>query len=193
MIRRWKRLLLVSALPGLMCAAAPPPPIKSAFAPVEIKQTMLADGVYQFTIASDGYVEQLNSVAVITDTDVLLFDTTTRTSTARAILADLRKITPKPVRYLVNSHWHPDHWSGNSVFVDAFPNVEIIASERERDLMLNMAPFIDSYMPKEVAEAEKTVADLVASGRDDLGAPLTPAKKDELELEVQRVRDLVTE
>jgi hypothetical protein len=78
-----------------------------AMAPIAIKRAELAPGIHQFTVAADGYVEQLNSVAVIGDDEVLVFDTTTRPSTARTILAEIRKLTPKTVRVVVNSHWHP--------------------------------------------------------------------------------------
>src|SRR5262249_10458698 len=83
----------------------------------DIQETRLADGVYQFTVGRDAYVRYLNSVAVICDRDVLVFDTDTRPSSARLVLAAIRKITPKPVRFVVNSHWHPDHWSGNDVYL----------------------------------------------------------------------------
>src|SRR3569833_2920443 len=39
--------------------------------------------------------------------------------TAKALLSEIRKITPKPTRYLVNTHYHLDHTGGNQVFKDA--------------------------------------------------------------------------
>src|SRR5690349_8726176 len=93
----------------------------AAPAPVAITRTEIAPGVHQFNVASDGYVERLNSVAIIDADGILVFDTTTRPSTARTILAQIRKLTDKPVRIVVNSHWHPDHWSGNEVFAEANP------------------------------------------------------------------------
>jgi len=136
MFRRPLLLLLLIALPTMAAGKSRPP-----MAPVTISKTELAPGIYQFQVASDGYVEQLNCVAIVNDADVLVFDTTTRPSTARTILSELRKITPKPVRFVVNSHWHPDHWSGNEVFAEANPELEIIATEKERDFMLNLASF----------------------------------------------------
>jgi cyclase len=96
---------------------------------------VIADGVYQFMTMRDSYVRQLNSVAIVNENDVLVFDTNTRPSSARIILAEIRKITGKPVRYVVNSHWHPDHWSGNDVYSLAFPGLEIIATEQTRQFM----------------------------------------------------------
>jgi len=165
----------------------------AAPAPVEISRTDLAPGIHQFTVASDGYVEQLNSVAIETVQDVLVFDTTTRPSTAKRILAEIRKLTPKPVRFVVNSHWHPDHWSGNEVFLAANPEVEIIATEKERDFMLNMSGLWPVYLPKALADEEKAVAEQLASGKTTAGDPLTPELKKQIELELQQVRDMVGE
>ena len=89
--------------------------------------------------APDGYVPNGNSVVIVNANDVLVFDTFTRPSTARTVLAEIRKLTDKPVRYVVNSHHHPDHWSGNEVYAQAFPGLEIIASEETRQFMLNIA------------------------------------------------------
>ena len=134
-----------------------------------------APGIYQFTDASDGYVEQLNSVAIVNDDDVLVFDTTVaRPSTARTILGEIRKITSKPVRLVVNSHWHQDHWSGNEVFAAADPDLEIVATEKEHNLMLNLSAFYPSYIPKGLAAQERSVAEQFASGKGADGSPLTP-------------------
>jgi len=49
---------------------------------------------------------------------VLVVDSFLHPSTARALLGEIRKITPKPVRYVVNTHYHADHISGDPVFKD---------------------------------------------------------------------------
>jgi len=165
----------------------------AAPAPVQITRTDLAPGIHQFTVASDGYVEQLNSVAIVTEEDVLVFDTTTRPSTARTILAEIRKLTRKPLRFVVNSHWHPDHWSGNEVFAAANPGLEIIATEKERDFMLNTAAFWSPYLTRALADEEKAVAEQLASGKTAEGEPLTPESRKKIELELQQVRDMVGE
>jgi cyclase len=174
-------------------ASAPQVTPSPSEAPVNLQIAKLADGIYQFTVTSDGYVEQLNSVAIVTERDVLVFDTTTRPSTARRIIVEIRRITPKPVRYIVNSHWHPDHWSGNEAFVSAFPGAEIIATEKERDFMLNMAALWPTQLPKNLADQEKSVAEQLASGKRSDGTPLTPQLRAQIQIELQQIRDMVSE
>jgi cyclase len=145
-----------------------------ALQPVHVDKTVLADGIYQFTSAPDGYVQQLNSVAIVTDRDVLVFDTDTRPSTARTILAEIRKITPKPVRYVVNSHWHPDHWSGNEIYAQAYPDLEIISTHETRAYMRNIANAWPARWPVIVAmtqtavDSERTTSTDTAQIRKDV-------------------------
>jgi glyoxylase-like metal-dependent hydrolase (beta-lactamase superfamily II) len=155
---------------------------------VPIQTVPIADGVYQFITAPDGYVPNGNSVAIVTDEDVVVFDTFTRPSTARKVVAEIRRITPKPVRYVVNSHWHPDHWSGNEVFALEYPGVEILASEETLRLMRNTANawpaiFADNLKRSEAAfEKERT------SRLAEDGSPVSDARlrKDEDDLRLQQ-------
>jgi len=47
---------------------------------------------------------------------VTVFDSFTLPATARLAIAEIRALTAKPVRTLINSHWHQDHRSGNDEF-----------------------------------------------------------------------------
>ncbi len=138
-----------------------------------LQKVQIADGIYQFVTAPDGYVPNGNSVVIVNENDVLVFDTFTRPSTARTLLAEIRKITDKPVRYVVNSHHHPDHWSGNEVFAQAFPDLEIIASEESRQFMLNIAnawpPVFTNNLRKDEADFDKEVS----TGKVSDGTALT--------------------
>jgi glyoxylase-like metal-dependent hydrolase (beta-lactamase superfamily II) len=88
----------------------------------------LAEGVYALIRKEPpGLMFNANIVFIINDNDVVVVDTTITPTSAKEGLAALRKLTSKPVRYVVNTHWHPDHISGNQVYRDAFPGVEFIA------------------------------------------------------------------
>lgn len=87
----------------------------------------LAEGVYAAIRKEPlGLWFEANVVFVINDDDVLVVDTNISHASAREVIAALRKLTPKPVRYVVNTHWHEDHIIGNQVWREAFPGVEFI-------------------------------------------------------------------
>lgn len=136
--------LAVALLVTMAAPVAAQPPMQGPFRPDGtrdgITMARIAEGIYQFTASFDGYVEDTNSTAIVGRGGVLIFDTNTRPSTARAVLAMLRTVTDRPVRWIVNSHWHPDHWSGNEVYVEAFPGVEIVATAGTARYMRHIAP-----------------------------------------------------
>src|SRR5919205_1021909 len=71
-----------------------------------------------------------NTGVVVGDDGVLVVDATYLPSRARADIALIRRLTDRPVRYLVNTHWHMDHTHGNEAYRDSFPGV-IIVTERQ--------------------------------------------------------------
>jgi len=75
----------------------------------------ITEGVYYAT-ASGSLVTGSNNVAIIGSRDVLVVDTGTTPAAARAFIDDLKLVTTKPVRYVVNTHFHYDHTDGNQVY-----------------------------------------------------------------------------
>ncbi|MDQ3171986.1 MAG: MBL fold metallo-hydrolase [Acidobacteriota bacterium] len=126
-------------------------------------RTEIAKGVYLYQTAPYGVGLDGNSVAIIGDDGVLVFDTNGTPSAAEAVLADIRALTPKPIRYIVNSHWHWDHWYGTQVYRDAFPDVQVIAHEKTRQMMAGPAidfnkPAMEAQLPAYIASLEDGVA-----------------------------------
>lgn len=121
----------------------------------------VADGIYLFRTAPYGEVGMDgNSVVVVGDDGVLVFDTNGTPAAAAAILAEIRKLTNQPVRYVVNSHWHWDHWYGNEVYQQAFPDVKIIAHEKTLAMMKGPAiefnrPGLERDLPNYIAALEE--------------------------------------
>jgi alkyl sulfatase BDS1-like metallo-beta-lactamase superfamily hydrolase len=64
---------------------------------------------------------------VITDEGLVIVDTTGSEENARKAKAALREITDKPVRYIIYTHFHPDHTQGAKVFMEE--GTEVIATE----------------------------------------------------------------
>jgi len=72
--------------------------------------------------------EDGNTTVIITGEGVAVVDAPS-TYLSEQHLAEIRKLTNKPVVYLINTHFHPDHVFGNHVYKDAFPGLHIIAQD----------------------------------------------------------------
>jgi cyclase len=128
------------------------------------KTIEVAKGIYLFVskpygdLGLDG-----NSIAILSDDGVLVFDSNGTPASSAAVLAEIRKLTAKPVNYVVNSHWHWDHWYGTETYTRAFPGVKVIAHEKTREMMAGPAiefnrPGVESQLPGYIASLEKRAA-----------------------------------
>src|SRR5215831_419371 len=72
----------------------------------------LGDGIYVY-VGKDFYS---NSGIVLTQDGVVVIDTGQNPIESRAILEVVRKLTPMPVRFVVDTEPHPDHTTGHFVF-----------------------------------------------------------------------------
>jgi cyclase len=82
----------------------------------------LEDGVYVYV----GKNFNSNCGIVLTQEGVVLIDSGHNPTDSRAILEAVRKLTPLPVRFLIDTEPHPDHTTGHFVFS---PPAAVIAAE----------------------------------------------------------------
>ena len=75
-----------------------------------------------------------NSILIEGDDGVIVVDTMESAEAAQKVLALFRRVTDKPVRAIVFTHYHPDHTFGAAVFAEGRP-VEVIAHERTGALL----------------------------------------------------------
>src|SRR5262245_14035025 len=128
------------------------------------KKIPIADGIVLFTTSPYGDVGlDGNSIAILSRDGVFVFDTNGTPAAAEAVLAEIRTLTDQPVRYVVNSHWHWDHWYGTETYLRAFPDLRIIAHEKTREMMLGPAlafnkPGLETQLPAYIQSLERRVA-----------------------------------
>ena len=96
------------------------------FSKVQIKVTKVAGTVYMLEGAGGniGVSVGEDGIVVVDDQFAPLAD---------RIQAALKGITDKPVRFIINTHWHFDHTGGNAYFQKQGP---ILAQENVRDRMV---------------------------------------------------------
>ena len=97
--------------------------------------TKIADDVY-FAVGTGALTVFCNAAIIINPNDVLIVDSHVSPVAAQALLDELKEITTKPVRYVVNTHFHFDHSFGNQIYG---PGVEIIGHQFTRDMLVQGA------------------------------------------------------
>jgi glyoxylase-like metal-dependent hydrolase (beta-lactamase superfamily II) len=67
-----------------------------------------------------------NSPVIVTNNEVVIIDSETSPAAGRALVQDIKAFTDKPVKYVIDSHFHYDHLFGNQIFG---PDVQIIGHD----------------------------------------------------------------
>jgi glyoxylase-like metal-dependent hydrolase (beta-lactamase superfamily II) len=150
----------------------------------------VADGVYA-ALARPATPINCNAAVVVYDEGVLVVDTHSRPSSARALMQQVKAVTDKPVRYAVNTHFHWDHAQGNHAYPVAFPKqVAIVASEATRESLkqVGMQRVKDQIEagPKQVAALEERIAKAV----DAAAKAAAEAELSQLEAYLAEIRAL---
>jgi cyclase len=126
----------------------------------------IAEGVYH-AVGTGSLVVMSNAVVIEGDSDVLVVDSHVSPGGAWALREELKAITPKPIRFVVNSHYHFDHSHGNQIYG---PEVEIIGHEFARQQILagkSQDSRAREFFVGGVPNTIKTLEGRLAAAKDD--------------------------
>src|SRR6202166_2747515 len=99
----------------------------------------VGDGVYA-ALARAQVMINCNAAIFVNSRDVVVVDAHSKPSAAAALIAQIKKeVTTKPVRYLVNTHFHGDHTQGDAAYKSANTKLDISASEQTKQLMTQLS------------------------------------------------------
>jgi cyclase len=170
-------MALRKAAPLLFLLFAQSPLLADSVTAKERTVTKLAEGVYEIRHKDPpDHFSQGNTVVIIGDIGVLVVDSCYLPSSAREDIAQIRQWTNKPIRYLLNTHWHSDHNFGNAAYADAFPTITIIAQTETAKLMALRNPSFLSDYPHRMEKFQKELD----TGKHPGGTPLTDEEKEDL-------------
>src|SRR5215470_14274447 len=134
-------LLVLGACAGSTPPAAAPAAKADRSTLTDYDTVKLADGVYAFLgVDDEGGIVNANTLLVIGDDGALVVDSGQFPTLTRRQIAEIRRLTPQPVRYVVTTHWHGDHHMGNVVYKEEFPGVEFIAHSETIRIQLKAWP-----------------------------------------------------
>src|SRR5262245_39812757 len=174
--------------PHELCCAVPAYAQTAGKDLFELKK--VGDGVYA-AIAATRYKVNCNAAVIMTDDGVVVVDSHSKPSAARALYGEIQTITKMPVRKVINTHFHWDHWQGNEAYAAASPGLEIIASDRTRDNLtrpdagVGGIPFIEKQIATLPGEIQKL--------KDDIAKASSAEMKTQLESNLQQAEVFLQE
>src|SRR5215813_14911959 len=121
----------------------------------------VADGVYH-AVGTGTMAVVGNSSVIVNDDDVIVVDDHVSPAAAWVLLQELKDITSKPVRTVINTHFHFDHAHGNQIFDK---DVAIIGHEFTREMLTGgksvEMPLFKNYLagiPRQIEDLKKRIA-----------------------------------
>ena len=155
---RWMHGVVAVTLAMPAVAAAGPAAGHDTVSTKKRTTAQIAPGVYviRHEDAPDTF-PQGNTTVVIGERAVLVVDSCYLPSSARKDIRQIRAWTKKPVRYLVNTHWHYDHTMGNGVYREAFPGITVVAHVETRKQIAGYNPQWFARFPERAARFQKAI------------------------------------
>lgn len=146
--------------------------------PFEYTWQQLSPGVWG-AIRQDPFElpQEGNSVFVLTNQGVVVFDAGGSPAMGEAIVAKVRSVTDKPITHVIISHWHGDHMRGLQAIQAAFPQVQIFTHAHSRELIVATQ---DKWLKRRVSmvpNIRKALSDALSKNQDMSGRPLIEEEK----------------
>ena len=110
----------------------------------------------------------VNSVVVVGDEAVAVIDTQVNPPMAQRLLAHVRDLSDKPLRWAVNTHYHWDHTAGNGIFREA--GATLVSSALTREFMQTRAARQQAFLASRGFEPgpEPCLADEAVTGEREI-------------------------
>jgi len=112
---------------GIAAFTEVPPPASRVHTRFHYDTVHVAEGITTFIEAPSHAMVQGNITLIAGSKAALVIDSGHYPAVALRVIADMRKLTSTPVRYLAITHWHMDHFMANSQFAEEFPGLTIVA------------------------------------------------------------------
>lgn len=141
---------------------------------VDFEMDQLAANVYAFIANNTTHDWEDGNTTVIIGNDAVAVIDAPSTYLSKRHLAQIRKLTNKPVKYLINTHFHRDHVLGNHVYKDAYPDLIVIQQEYTALIADRRDPLaIQELQGKRGEEQLQGLKDAAGRGVDAKGNTLT--------------------
>ncbi|HEY0681335.1 MAG TPA: MBL fold metallo-hydrolase [Steroidobacter sp.] len=148
--------------------------------------TRLRDNVFA-VLRTDppGFAVESNSGFIECADHVVVIDAQSNDATTKNVLSEIRLRTDKPVRYLINTHWHDDHIVGNRVYRDAFPSMKLVGHAASLEYLPGQGKKNRDQFHRAIPDVLASFRKLLETGKTSSGKPLSEEQRRSLESDIR--------
>jgi cyclase len=159
----------------------------------EFSITKLGDRVFA-VVRNDppGFAVESNSGFIECRDHLVVVDTQSNEGTTRRVLEAIRKQSKKPVRYVINTHWHDDHIVGNRIYREAFPEVRFVAHQESLVYLPGEGQKNRDRFHRAIPDALAGLKTTLQSGKTGTGQPLTAEQRASLASDIHLAEGYMT-
>jgi glyoxylase-like metal-dependent hydrolase (beta-lactamase superfamily II) len=146
----------------------------------------VAPGVYA-AVAKPAALINCNAAIFENANDLLIVDTHSKPSAVISLVSQIKRdVSQKPVRYIVNSHFHWDHTQGTPTYRRIMPHADVLSSEATRRLISENG---SERLKRSLEETQRSIARYEAAARD----AKTPEQKQWYTQAIREAKDYLNE
>jgi len=159
-MRRLALIITIGLLALVAAAAQSRRPAGTTHTGKAFRFNQVKPGIYH-AVGTGSLAVVGNSSFIVNDDDVIVVDDHVSPAAAWVLLEEIKTVTNKPVRTVINTHFHFDHAHGNQIFD---PTVQIIGHEFTRRMLLSNSigmPLYQNYvtgLPTQIEGLKKQIA-----------------------------------
>ncbi len=148
---------------------------------------LIAPGVWAALQPDDRKFNDCNTLIVAADDYVIIVDAQESADDVRQIIGFVESEIEKPVRYLINTHWHSDHTQGNTLYKESYGDDLVIIGHvtHAEDIEQRAAVYVSDRVERIKQQLPAALEQLETGIKRD-GSKFTP---EELAAQTIRVRE----
>ncbi|MBL8983686.1 MAG: MBL fold metallo-hydrolase, partial [Gemmatimonadetes bacterium] len=177
----------------VMALAAGAPPLGAQMAGLRTER--LADSVYAIVRTTRPRdPSDANTLVIINDRDVVVVDGNITPQSTREVIREIRKLTANPVRYVIITHFHSDHHTGNIEYRRAWPDVEFVAHVNTyQDILDDDVVSFRRNVSKDYPDEIARLRGMLARGTRSDGAALSAAEREQAQSTIDAMAYFIAE
>jgi cyclase len=152
----------------------------------EFSVTRLRDNVFAIVRHDPpGFAVESNTGYIECNDQLVVIDAQSNEAATKRALAAIRSRSNKPVRYLINTHWHDDHIVGNRVYRQTFPSVKLIAHRESLTYLPGDGKKNRDRFHRGIPDALASFRKTLQAGKNSAGQPLTEEQRASLTSDIR--------